>query len=70
MTQGTVVEYDAEEGEGYLDPDEGDERIPFGKESLDGYGPDVHPKPGDRVSYLVEGGLAGIYAVHVKRLEE
>ena len=70
MTQGTIVSYDSEEGEGYLDPDEGDERIPFGKESLDGYPEGTDPKPGDRVSYQVEGGLAGIYAVHVKRLAE
>ena len=70
MTKGTVVSYDAEEEEGYIDPDEGDERIPFGKESLDGYAEGDDPKAGDRVTYVVEGGLAGIYAVHVKRLTE
>lgn len=66
MTRGKVISYDADEETGYIDPDDGDERIPFDKESLESFEGD--PQIGDLVSFVVEGGLAGIYAAHVRRV--
>lgn len=68
MTRGTVISYDADEETGYIDPDDGDDRIPFDKNSLEGFERGAGPKEGDRVSFMVEGGLAGIYASSVRRV--
>lgn len=68
MTRGTVISYDADEETGYIDPDDGDERIPFDKKSIEGSERGTEPKVGDRVSFMVEGGLAGIYASRVRRV--
>lgn len=69
MTRGTVISYDTDEQEGFIDPDDGDERIPFDSKSLEGVERGVMPKAGDRVSFVVEGGLAGIWAIHVRLLD-
>lgn len=69
MTTGTVISYDADEEEGYLDPDEGDERIPFDRRSLEGFQRGTSPHAGDRVTYVVEGGMAGIWATEIRLIE-
>lgn len=69
MTTGTVISFDREEETGYIDPDDGDERIPFDMDSLEGFESGTAPRAGDRVSFAVEGGLAGFWARRVRRLE-
>lgn len=69
MTRGTIISYDPEQEEGYIDPDEGDERIPFDQESLEDFPADQIPKEGARVSFVVEGGMAGPWAVRVRLLD-
>lgn len=68
MTRGKVISYDADEETGFIDPDDGDERIPFDKKSLMGFERGSVPQVGDRVSFMVEGGMAGFYAVNVRRV--
>ncbi len=70
MTRGKVISYDADEDAGFIDPDDGDERIPFDKNSLEGFRRGAVPQAGERVSFVVEGGLAGIWARHVRPLEK
>lgn len=69
MTRGTVVSYDPEEERGYIDPDEGDERIPFDRKSLEDYPEGESPAAGARVSFSVEGGMAGLWAIKIRRLD-
>jgi cold shock CspA family protein len=69
MTRGTVISYDTEEEQGYIDPDEGDERIPFDRKSLEDYPAGETPAAGARVSFVVEGGMAGLWAIKVRRLD-
>ncbi len=66
MPTGIVEEYDPEKRQGYLipDSDKEDEKIPF---ELDEDAAD-QIRPGDAVSYDVEGGMAGIMAVDVRKL--
>lgn len=66
MPTGIVAEYDSEKRQGYLTPDSDkeDEKIPF---ELDEDAAD-QIRPGDPVSYDVEGGMAGIMAVDVRKL--
>ena len=70
MTRGTVISYDPDEDTGFIDPDDGDERIPFDRKSLHGYERGTFPQKGDRVFLVVEGGMAGFYATNVSRLTE
>lgn len=69
MTRGTVISYDPDEGSGYIRPDDDTDRIPFDRESLMDFAEDDNPAAGDRVSFQVEGGMAGIWATHVKRID-
>lgn len=69
MTRGTVTRFDANEKTGYVMPDDDDDEIPFDRESLVGFGPGEDPKQGDRVSFRVEGGMAGLWATDVKRID-
>ena len=69
MTRGTVVEYDTDNDQGYIQPDENDDRIPFDRDSLVGFGAGERPKPGDRLSFEIEGGISGLWAVNVRRVE-
>jgi cold shock CspA family protein len=69
MTRGTVVSYDPDDETGFIMPDEEDDRIPFDRNSLLDYAGEEDPAEGDRVSYRVEGGLAGLWATHVRRID-
>lgn len=69
MTRGTVIAYDPRDESGFIKPDEDDDRIPFDRKSLVNYAGDEHPAEGDRVSFHVEGGLAGLWATHVMRID-
>ncbi len=69
MTRGTVISYDVEEEEGYIQPDDGDDRIPFDRKSLEDYPEGETPVAGARVSFVVEGALAGLWAKKVRRLD-
>lgn len=70
MTRGTVLSYDLERGSGYIEPDDDEhERIPFDDKSLDGFAKGTGPSAGDRVSFQVEGGMAGIWAIHVRLVD-
>ncbi len=68
MTRGTIISYDTEDERGYIDPDMGDERIPFDRSSLEDFPTDRVPTAGERVSFVVEGGMAGPWATKVRRL--
>lgn len=65
MTTGTITDIDAHKRQGYIRPDTEThgERIPFDLEK----DPDTDLSPGDRVTYDVEGGLAGIMAINVRK---
>lgn len=69
MTRGTVVEYDSEDEEGYIEPDDDHDRIPFDKKSLVGFKQGERPKAGDRVSFEIEGGMVGLWAKNVRRVD-
>lgn len=69
MTRGTVIGYDETRGEGYIKPDEDEDRIPFDRDSLIDFAPDERPQAGDRVSFDIEGGMAGLWAKHVRRVD-
>lgn len=69
MTRGTIISYNSEDEEGYIDPDEGDERIPFDRNSLEDFPRNQVPTEGARVSFVVEGGMAGPWAVKVRLLD-
>ncbi len=69
MTEGTVLSYDPDEDEGFVKPDDDDDRIPFDRKSLVDFADDEHPAEGDRVTFHVEGGLAGLWATHVTRID-
>ena len=68
MTRGTVVKYDDASEEGYIKPDEEHDRIPFDRESLAGFALGERPQAGDRVSFEIDGGLAGLWAKNVRRI--
>lgn len=69
MTRGTIISFNADDDEGYIDPDDGDERIPFDRESMEDFPIDQIPKVGARVSFVVEGGMAGLWAAKVRLLD-
>lgn len=69
MTRGTVTDYDPQEEEGYIAPDDQNDRIPFDRKSLIDFAHDEDPKTGDRVSFHVEGGMAGLWAVKIRRID-
>lgn len=69
MTRGTVLSYDPNEKVGFINPDDDDDRIPFDRKSLVNYPDDEHPAEGERVTFHVEGGMAGLWATHVTRIE-
>lgn len=69
MTRGTVTSYDPEEETGYVRPDEDDDKIPFDRKSLVDFPRGEDPKAGDRVSFVIEGGMAGLWATKVRRLD-
>lgn len=69
MTRGTVIAYNPDEGSGYIQPDKQEDRIPFDRNSLLEFHEGEHPTAGDRVSFQVEGGMAGLWATHVKRID-
>lgn len=66
MATGIIVEYDPDKRRGYLvpDTDNEEEKIPFEIDKKN----DPGLRPGDSVSYDVEGGLAGIMAIEVRKL--
>lgn len=68
MTRGTVKSYDPDEGIGYIAPDDDDEKVPFDRKSLKDYPKAEDPEPGDRVSFVIQGGMAGLWAVNIRRL--
>lgn len=67
MATGHIVSYDPEKGEGYVQPDGQDEKLPFAleKEERERFGPFAK---GDHVSYDMEGGLAGVMAIHLRQI--
>lgn len=70
MTRGTIIAYYPKEGSGYINPDKEEDRIPFDRKSLLNFAEDEHPRVGDRVTFQVEGGMAGLWATHVRRIDE
>lgn len=69
MTSGTVIKYDSDEETGYIDPDDGDERIPFDSKSFEKFESGWVPQAGDRVKFVVEGGMAGLWAIEIRRVQ-
>ena len=69
MTRGTVVDYDDDREQGYIEPDDDHDRIPFDKKSLVDFKQGERPRTGDRVSFEIEGGMAGLWARNVRRVE-
>lgn len=70
MPFGTIASYDADDRQGYIKPDsdrDGDE-IPFDHDSFDDAADLGRLHPGAPVQYEVEGGMAGLYAIHVRRV--
>ena len=61
------MKYDADNEEGYIEPDDDHDKIPFDKKSLVDFGRD-RPKAGDRVSFEIEGGMAGLWAKNIRRV--
>jgi cold shock CspA family protein len=70
MTPGTIESIDHDHERGYIKPDHGGELIPFEFEGLaEGEMPDNLPV-GARVYFEVEGGMAGIMAMRVRRVAD
>lgn len=68
VTTGKIVEYDKEDG-GYIQPDDGSNKIPFLQEDLKASFREHLFKEGDRVQYDVEGGLAGLKAKDISLID-
>lgn len=68
MASGTIKSYDRDNGNGYIAPEHGGDAIPFDKGSLAEGEHTDDLRPGDRVLYEVDGGLAGVMATHVRRV--
>lgn len=69
MTRGTIIAYDDDTGEGYIKPDDEHDRIPFDRDSLMEFERTERPQPGDRVAFEIEGGMAGLWAKNVRRVD-
>lgn len=70
MTTGTIARIDVDSGKGYIHPDsdhDGD-HIPFELDEVENYPNGKSIEVGDKVSYGVEGGMAGIVAVDIRLL--
>ena len=68
MATGVIVSYDPEEETGYIDPDEGDDHIPFDAQCVADADEGPMLQEGQRVEFDVEGGLAGLMCRHMRRL--
>jgi cold shock CspA family protein len=68
MTRGTIISYHSDGQTGYVKPDDDDDKIPFDRKSLVDFPRGEDPQAGDRVSFKIEGGMAGLWATHVRRL--
>lgn len=69
---GRIAKFDADSGEGYIDPDESPEnedKIPFDLEDVDD-ADRAEVASGQRVRFEVRGGMAGEFAVHVTRISD
>lgn len=68
MAHGRIKEYDPEDGNGYIAADGSGDEVPFSRDDLAEGETDDLLRAGDRVTYEVEGGLAGIHAFDVRRV--
>ena len=70
MTAGTIESIDFKRKQGHIKPNHGGDHIPFDFDGL-AEGEDAQQlQEGDRVYFEVEGGLAGIMAVRVRRVAD
>ncbi len=69
MTRGRVIAYDESSEQGYIQPDDDHDRIPFDRKSLVDFAQGERPSAGDRVSFDIEGGMAGLWAKNVRRVD-
>ena len=67
MATGTIKSYDPDDQNGYIEPDEGNDDIPFDRDALVDFHQGDEIRAGERVTYEVEGGLAGHMATDVRR---
>jgi cold shock CspA family protein len=65
---GYVKAYDPERGKGWIEPDHGGDELPFRRRDVIDEGGEL--RAGERVSYEVEGGMAGTVAIDVRRIIE
>ncbi len=69
MTTGKIIKYDEEDG-GYIQPDDGGDKLPFTRSDLTAATQEQTLHEGDRVTFDVEGGLAGVGAKNISLIEE
>ena len=68
MAEGRIESYDEEKKHGYIQPDGGGDHIPFELEDVVDHHEGETIEEGDRVTYKVEGFIAGEEAKDVRRI--
>ncbi len=68
MAEGVIESFDEESGKGFIQPEEGGGKIPFDRKVVADHQTGDLITVGDRVTYDVEGGLAGDMAKEVRRV--
>lgn len=68
MAEGRIASYDEEKENGYIQPDSGGDQIPFVLEDVVDHHEGETIEEGDRVTYKVEGFLAGDEAKDIRRV--
>ena len=64
MIKGTITQFNARRGTGFVRHDRADHVIPFSRR----HAQDAQLAHGDTVEYTVRGGLAGVAARNVRRV--
>jgi len=68
MPLGHIQSFDENTGNGYIEPEQGGDHIPFDLDEVEDHHTGDRIMTGDAVTYEVEGGMAGPAAVRVRRV--
>lgn len=69
MTTGVIVSYDPEEESGFIVIDDTDDRVPFDADAVADFKEGEMLREGQRVQFKVQGGMAGVWATDVRRIQ-
>lgn len=69
MPTGNVISYDPGKGEGMIQPDDENDKIPFDADSLIDPALKDQLQEGDHVRFGVQGGMAGLICTDVERID-